>query len=104
MGDKIFIGATKSIDTQYGQKIKLALNINDLAILLGFAAKSGKVAIVAHKSKAGKWYSEIDTWKPAPAPLPQGTTDAPPIAEDARFNDTLDAFFPCGSDLGNSPF
>ena len=104
MGDKVFIGATKSLDTQYGQKVRLSLNINDLATLLGFAAKSGKVTILAHKSKAGKWYSEIDTWKPGSAPLPQGATDAPPIDEDARFNDTLDAFFPCGSDLSNSPF
>ena len=79
--EKVFIGSTKAIDTQYGVMIKVGMKAEDLATLEQHLDERGYVNIVSKQGKSGKWYSEIDTYKPKQeAQVEQGNYDNSPIA------------------------
>ena len=98
MADKIFIGRVNVRDTQWGQKIKISLNREDMELTRQhWDMADDRITICIHQSKAGRWYAEIDTWKPSgkrqDAPTP------PPVSEPAgnRY-DAGDAMPPVGDD------
>lgn len=64
---KVFIGKVAFYHhEQYGDKIKLSLNRDDIKLLIDRIGNGDKVTVLMHTNKSGKWYGEIDTWKPQP--------------------------------------
>ena len=63
---KLFVGKTHYRQTQYGEEIKLCLKIEDIRNLEAEADKQrdGECRVSIKKSRAGKWYSEISSWRP----------------------------------------
>ena len=62
MTDKKFIGVVKTVQTQYGELIKISINESDFN-----AAKNenGWINCTLKKGKeSGKHYLELDTWTP----------------------------------------
>jgi hypothetical protein len=71
MSDKKFIGIVKTINTQYGELVKVSISREDFEK----NEVNGWVNAVFKTSKAGKKYLEVDTWKPKPKETPTASYD-----------------------------
>jgi hypothetical protein len=103
MADKIYCGSVKTRRTQYGDELKVALDITDFEKLFkeyGYIAKSGKRIInlnINERREVGQ-YGEthsitVDTWKPnnntanTPAKKPAMPSDNAPVDIDFKRRD-----------------
>ena len=60
--EKVFLGKVKSVETQYGDILKISFGEEDLKKLAKHKNVAGWSNWEIKKSKAGTMYMELDTW------------------------------------------
>ena len=61
--EKLFVGNAKTVQTKYGEIVKLGFNSEHLELLANHV-KKGWVNVALKKSQKGGYYMEIDTYQP----------------------------------------
>lgn len=62
MSEKIFVGYTKTISTQFGEITSISFNAEDRKKLEQYANEAGYTTIKIMNNRKGGKYAEIDTW------------------------------------------
>lgn len=74
--EKIFVGRTQSIETKYGEIIKLGLKHDDLVLMEQHMNAGGWVNLNICTSSSGNKYTEIDQFKPKKQDPEEASADA----------------------------
>jgi len=72
MSEKIFCGNAKTVQTKYGEMVKISFSKKDLQTMMDNLSEAGWINTVLKEKKdkvEGKptHYLEVDTYKPTPA-------------------------------------